>query len=174
MSSESFSSSREAYRHCVESGLISKRVAQVLAVIVDQGPMNQTMAHQAIVKETGIVGLEKYSVSPRFAVLLRMGLIREIGRQRCPVSRRATVYYEATHSRPLCTEAEAMDVAPRKNSLAQLKAENAELKKENARLAELLNTRTLAAQHREECIRHRPVPVQTSFLPGLVTESAAA
>lgn len=167
MNPESFSSSRESYRHCVESGLISKRVEQVLAVIVEQGPMNQTMAHQAIVKETGIVGLEKYSVSPRFAVLERMGLIRQIGRMRCPVSRRATVFFEATNSLPLCTEAEAMDVAPRKNSMAQLKAENAELRAENEKLRELLNVRTAAVAHRDECIRANPTPVQTTLFNNL-------
>lgn len=167
MSSESFSSSVEAYRHCVDSGLISRRVAEVLETLVDGGPMNQTMVHQAIVKRTGIVGLEKYSVSPRFAVLERMGLIREIGRQPCPVSRRATVFYEATHSRPLCTEAEAMDAGPRKNSLKQLKAENAELREENEKLRELLNVRAAAVAHKEERIRERPTPVQTTLFNGL-------
>jgi hypothetical protein len=167
MSTESFQSSREAYQHCLATGLISRRVAEVLETLVDAGPMNQTMVHQAIIKRTGIVGLEKYSVSPRFAVLERMGLIREIGRQPCPVSRRSTVFYEATNLRPLCTEAEAMDVAPRKNSMAQLKAENAELRTENEKLRELLNVRTAAVNHREDCIRKNPTPVQTTLFSHL-------
>lgn len=167
MSTESFASSREAYQHCVETGLISKRVAEVLETLVENGPMNQTMAHQAIVKKTGIVGLEKYSVSPRFAVLERMGLIRQIGRQQCPVSRRATVFFEATNARPVCTESEAMSVAPRKNSLAQLKAENAELRSDNEKLRELLNLRSAAVAEREERIRANPTPVQTTLFNNL-------
>lgn len=163
MSSETFATSREAYQYCIDQGLVSKRVAEVVEALVEGGPMNQTMAHQAIVKKTGIVGLEKYSVSPRFAVLLRMGLVRELGRQTCPVSRRGTMFYEATNSRPVCTEAEAMDVAPRKNSMAQLKTENAELLDEVKKLRELLNMRINAARHREERINQTLTPVQTLF-----------
>lgn len=168
MSSESFASSIKAYRHAVDSGLVSRRVAEVLETLVDAGvPMNQTMVHQAIVKRTGIVGLEKYSVSPRFAVLERMGLIREIGRQPCPVTKRATVFYEATRSKPVCTEAEAMDAGPRKNSLKQLKAENAELREENEKLRELLNVRQAAVAHREVILTQRPAAVQTTLFSDL-------
>jgi len=161
MNSEKFQTSREAYTYCVENGLISRRVEEVLEVVLESGPMNQTMAHQAIVRKTGIVGLEKYSISPRFATLERMGLIRSIGQQACPVTRRSTIFYEATNSRPICTEAEANNAAPRRALLKTLTEENVQLKEQVRHLTELLNMKSQSFQEREKRIKAAPVEVQT-------------
>lgn len=157
-----FPSSREAYEFCVANNLISKRVAEVLKVLAG-GPMNQTMAHQAIVRETGRVALEKYSVSPRFAVLERMGLIRDIGRQRCPVTGRSTTFFEATNTPPTCTEKQASDMAARRATMATLKAELAEVRKENENLREILNLRSASFHERERRLKETPVAVQTTI-----------
>lgn len=161
---ESFQTSREAYEHCVESGLISKRVAEVLEVLVEDGPMNQTMAHQAIVRRTGIMGLEKYSISPRFATLERMGLIRVVGKQPCPVTRRPTVYYEATNLPPKCTEAQANDARERRSTIKSLEARCAELEADKKQLTELLNLKSGSFHERERRIKNTPLAIQTSFL----------
>lgn len=164
MSEVSFQTSRAAYLWCVENKLVSKRIAEVLDVMTEEGaPMNQTMVHQAIIRKTKNVALEKYSVSPRFAVLERMGLIRESGRQICPVSRRSTVFFEVVCAAPMMTEAEAMNAAKRRETMATLKRENAELRKENESLRELLQQRSAAYQAREERIRTAPVLHQTSM-----------
>ena len=163
MISDTFTTSREAYAWCVEQGLISKRVEEVLQVLLDDGPMNQTMAHQAIVRKTGIVGLEKYSISPRFATLERMGLIRSIGQQACPVTKRSTNFYEATNRRPICTEAEANNSAPRRALIKSLEAENKELKEQLAKATELLNMKSEAFKDRERRMKAEPVAIQTSL-----------
>ncbi len=166
MSTETFQTSKEAYDYCVANGLISKRVQEVLQVLnYGSAPaMNQTMVHQAIVRMTGNVALEKYSVSPRFAVLERMGLIREAGRQPCPVTRRTTMFYEATTNRPRCTEAEAMKAPNRRETIAALKKELAEVRGERDQLRELLNLRSASFHERERRLASSPVLVQTSFL----------
>lgn len=157
-----FPSSREAYEYVVAKGFVSKRVAEVLHAML-AGPMNQTMAHQAIVRETGNVALEKYSVSPRFAVLERMGLIRDIGRQRCPITGRSTTFFELTNLEPACTEKEASDMAARRATMATLKAEIKELRKERDDLREILNLRSASFQERERRLKENPVAVQTSM-----------
>lgn len=161
---ESFETSREAYEWCVANGIVSQRVAEVLKVLSEGGPMNQTMAHQAVVRATGNVALAKYSVSPRFAVLERMGLIRNIGRNLCPVTQRSTIFYDVTCKAPTCTEAEALNAADRREMVSTLKAEIVELKKEVEQLRELLNMRSASHAERERRIKSTPVVVQTSFL----------
>jgi hypothetical protein len=157
--------SREAYQYLIDNDLISPRVAEVLKALVDaSGPMNQTMTHQAIIRVTGKVGLEKYSVSPRFAVLERMGLIQEAGRGACPVTGRTTVFYEPTYARPLKTETEATKNIGRKESEATLRRQNAELTEENAKLRELLDMRTSTFEQRDQKIRLTRVELQQSFL----------
>jgi hypothetical protein len=133
-------------------------------VLVEDGPMNQTMAHQAIIRKSGIVGLEKYSISPRFATLERMGLIRNVGQQCCPVTKRTTNFYEATNNRPACTEAEANNAAPRRALLKAQAARIKELEEQVAKLTELLNMKSEAFKDRERRIKEAPVATQTSFL----------
>lgn len=158
----SFQTSREAYEWCLENNVISQRVADVLKALVEaDGPMNQTMTHTVVVRITGNLGLSKYSVSPRFAVLERMGLIREVGPNPCPVSGRSTMYYEATCAQPTCSEAHAMKVADRKETMNALKLENKELREEAAKLRELLNLRSASHAERERRIKAAPVAVQT-------------
>jgi DNA-binding MarR family transcriptional regulator len=162
MNPETFATSREALAWCIEHGVISTRVADVLRALVEaDGPMNQTMTHSAVVRITGNLALSKYSVSPRFAVLERMGLIRETGSAPCPISGRSTVFYEATSSRPTCTEGEAMASADRKETMRALKLELAEVTKERDQLRELLQLRSASHAAREKRIRETPVPVQT-------------
>jgi len=163
MNSEPFATSREAYTWCVEQGLISKRVEEVLQVLVDDGPMNQTMAHQAIIRKTGIVGLEKYSISPRFATLERMGLIRSIDSQACPITHRTTKFYEATNRRPICTEAEANNSAPRRALIKSLEAQVKDLTSQLGKATELLNMKSEAFKEREKRIKAEPVAVQGSL-----------
>lgn len=165
MSSETFASSRDAFNWCLEKGIISQRVADVLKVLVEGGAMNQTVAHTAVVRATGNVALQKYSVSPRFAVLERMGLIREIGRNPCPVTGRMTMFYEATCARPRMTEAEAMNAARSRETRAQLQAELRELREEARQLRELLNIRSASHAERERLIRQAPAQVQTNLFP---------
>jgi hypothetical protein len=164
MSEATFSSSREALQWCLEQGLISQRISEVLRVLTDSGEaMNQTMAHIEVVRATGNVSLQKYSVSPRFAVLHRMGLIREVGLNPCPITGRHTMFYEATCSRPCMSEAEAMHSTDRRQTNAQLKAENAELKKEVGQLRELLNIRSASHAENEKRLRAAPLAIQSSF-----------
>ncbi|MDX2187741.1 MAG: hypothetical protein SFV32_12470 [Opitutaceae bacterium] len=160
MSNESFQTSSEAYHWAVDSGVVSEREAQVLNVL-QQGRMNQTMAHQAIVRLTG-KSIEKYSVSPRFAVLLRMGLIREVGKGPCPVSNRTTVFYELTNQRPKCTHAEALkqNKDERQKTREVLERELREMQEENQRLRALLDIRTKKNAQAAERIRTQPVAIQ--------------
>lgn len=165
MSEEPFSTSAEAFKWCVENGVVSQRVAEVLKVLCDgMHAMNQTMAHQAIIQETGKVGMEKYSVSPRFVVLERMGLIRQVGKLPCPVTGRTTLFYEPTNTRPKCSEAEALKPQKTRESDEALRKEIAELKEDNAKLRELLAIRSARSKERSESIRRTPIAIQTSFL----------
>jgi hypothetical protein len=163
MSNDSFNTARDAYNWCLDNGVLSKRLQEVMAVMANGGTFNQTTAHLEVVKQTGNVGLQKYSVSPRFAVLERMGLIKETGTGPCPVSGRETVFYEATLCRPKMTEAEAMKVARKRDTADSLRQENADLRKENAELRELLNLRSAAFKDREQRARNAPVAVQTTM-----------
>lgn len=169
MSEATFETSKEAYDYCMEQGLLSQRVAEVMKALVDaSGPMNQTMVHQAIVRESGKVGLEKYSISPRFVVLERMGLIREAGKGACPVTKRTTIFYEPSLLKPVMSEPEAMKAAPdRKRTISELERQNKELTEENAKLRELLNMRSASHAERERRIRETPVAVQTQLFAGV-------
>lgn len=162
MSETAFQTSKEAYEYCKENGLLSERADAVLKALIDSaGPMNQTMVHNAIIRETGVVGMQKYSISPRFAVLERMGLIREVGEGPCPVSKRRTVFYEPTLNKPVMTEAQAENSAPdKKRTISDLTKRVAELEDENKKLRELLNMRSASFREREERIRNAPVEVQ--------------
>lgn len=163
MSPNAFSTSKQAYEFCKTSGLLSERVALVLRALIDApGPMNQTMTHQAVIRVTGKM-MEKYSISPRFAVLERMGLIREAGRGDCPVSGRQTVFYEPTSCRPLCTEAEAMNVPRRADSISKMKLRIAELETENNQLKELMEIRSDRFRDREQKIAFNRVEMQTAL-----------
>lgn len=155
-----FSTSAEAYAYCLENGIISQSVAEVLKAICDGGSMNQTMCHQAIIRSTGKVGLEKYSVSPRFAVLERMGLIREVGKYPCPVTNRTTVFYDATMTKPVMSEGDALKNADKRELMKTLKDRNTELEAEVKQLRELLNIRSASFAAREARILAAPVAIQ--------------
>ena len=163
--STGFATAKEAYDWCIANKVVSQRVAEVLHALTLNSPMNQTMTHQAIIRSTGKVGLEKYSVSPRFAVLERMGLIREHGRLPCPVTKRTTVFYEATWQRPKMTEGEALKSGDKKELNTQLRRQVAELEKEVRDLRELLNLRSASFADRESRIAAAPVHVQESLFP---------
>jgi hypothetical protein len=122
------------------------------------------MAYNYVVKVTGQVALQKYSISPRFAVLIRMGLIRECGQGPCPLTGQTTTFYEATLTRPVMAESEALK-APRQMGRADLKLieENRALKEEIAALKELLQVRSAGHKYRDDMITRAPVPVQTAF-----------
>jgi hypothetical protein len=158
-----FETSRDAYGWCIENNVISKSVAEALKVMSEGVPLNQTLAYQAVVRTTGNMGLESRSVGRRFSVLRRMGLIREVGKSPCPVTGRPTLFFEATNTRPTCTEAEAIKSANKRELPAEVVAELKLLREDNAKLRELLNMRSQAHQEREERIRRAPVQIQTDF-----------
>jgi len=161
-----FSTSKEAYDWCIENGVISKRVADVLKVMADDMmPMNQTMAYNAVVKDTGNVALEKYSVSPRFAVLERMGLIEEAEKSACPVTGRTTVFYRLTLRKPVMSEGEAVKNAGKRALVSSLKAELKELKEKCAKLEELLNMRSASHAERQRRIAAAPRQTQAEMFP---------
>ena len=106
MSESTFATSRQAYEYCMAHGLITQREALVLDALVNCGPMNQTMTYRQIVRATGDSDMVDRSVGPRFAVLERKGLIREVGKRKCPYTDRLTVFYEATANKPVVEQAE--------------------------------------------------------------------
>lgn len=155
--------SRESYHDYVASGMVSQRVTEVLLEITEGGPMNQTMAFQAVIRRTGKQGVVKDAIGPRFATLERMGLIRQVGTYPCPVTKRSTVFYEATKGKATCTEKEANNRAGKRALASKMMAENAALTVEVKQLRELLNLRSEAYRNREERIKASPVAVQGSF-----------
>ena len=161
MSEKKFETAKAAYAWCLENKVISQRVAEVYQALCDgMSAMNQAMVHQAVIVATGKVGLERYSCSPRFSVLLRMGLIRVTGKGPCPVTGRQTVFYEPTLARPVMTEAEAYASAMKRENAAELRRELEAVKKENAQLNELLNLRSASFHEREARIAATPLAIQ--------------
>lgn len=164
MKEQTFETSLAAYNHAIEHELIGARAALVLKALVDATqPLNQRMVYQAIVKETGTVGLDKDSVSPRFSTLLRLRMIREVGKGKCPLSGRQTMFYEATTTIASGVPLEIDERAERRASLKTLTRENAELKRRVAELEELLNMRSAAMRERDAKIKITPVEVQTTL-----------
>lgn len=166
MNEETFQNSKEAYEWTKTAGVLSESIAETFKAICEEFPANQTMIHVAIVKATGRTALQKYSVSPRFAVLMRMGLITISNRSACPVTGRTTAFYSPTLRRPTCTEAEAAKAARTREDVAPLKARIRELEDENRQLRELLEIRSASHKQAEERIRVRqPIELQSNLFP---------
>jgi len=99
--------SREAYRELLESGKLSERLEQVLWALEKEGPGNRTMVWMRVNKRTDkLIPID--SISPRFAVLERMGMVRQAGIKPCPQTRRNTIWWERTETiKPLMPASEA-------------------------------------------------------------------
>lgn len=87
--------SKEAYEQIKSNGTLGKTLDMVLECVALAGPINQTEACEWINKRQK-TNKQKYSYSPRFAVLERMGLIEQHSVEPCPVSGRPTVKWAST------------------------------------------------------------------------------
>lgn len=153
--------SNEAYAYCIDKGLISQREAEVLKAITEKGRMNQSMAHAEVALSTNNPHLQRHSIGPRFAMLERMGLIRQDGKDECPFTGRQTLFYVATGNKP--THRPKNSAAEHRQTVAALQDRIKELETENGKLRELLNMRSTAHKEREERLRKWPTAKQESL-----------
>jgi hypothetical protein len=122
-----FQTSKEAYEWCLANNVVSHRMLEVFSVICGKGPINAGMVYRELQEINP--SLTEHSITPRFAVLLRMGLIHIVDKRACPYTKRNTVFYEATNQLPTCTMAEAIAMVKGKPMVARLLHENEELKR---------------------------------------------
>lgn len=100
------STSAETYRAIIKEGTYGKTLLMVLKCISESEPINQTMAYEVLKKNSP--GLQKYTISPRFSVLERMGLIQQAHVDKCPFSQRNTVFWKLTgRTHPVMSASEA-------------------------------------------------------------------
>lgn len=85
-------SSIEAFKHIKENGLLSARRFNVYEFIVLHGPCTFKQIDMALRQPTITSG----SYSGRLSELRRMGLIKEVGTTKCPVSGNTVILWEAT------------------------------------------------------------------------------
>jgi hypothetical protein len=102
-------------------------------------------------------------VSPRFAVLERMGLIEQVGKHPCPVTGRSTVFFRSTNEKPRCSEGEALKPKKSRVNEAALLKQIEDLKKENAQLMQLLEIRRAKYANREEKLKAARIEIQETL-----------
>ena len=89
--------SREAYRHLIETGQLKGRQAAALDAVIKYGPAT---SGEIIAK--GMLGDNTNLWRSRFVDLQARGLIREVGQRPCRISGRMCLLWEATgRSKPL-------------------------------------------------------------------------
>jgi polyhydroxyalkanoate synthesis regulator phasin len=137
MNTLTFETSKEAYDHAVTNGLISKRLAEVLAAIVKCGEMNQTETTNKVMEMTGNHAMTSHSITPRFSTLVRMGLLEIVGKAPCSITGRLTTIYRAALSAPLCTQSESKVQAPKRETISELTEKNRQLEDELRKYREL-------------------------------------
>lgn len=84
----------EAYKANLASGLIPKRRQDIYTLLYERGPLTQNEAVRIYMKDSPTVNAR--SLGTRFSELVRMGLIKEIGKRADAVSGHLCILYEVT------------------------------------------------------------------------------
>lgn len=85
----------DIYRQIESEGLLSKRRFEVYKVLFDHGPLTATETARRI------PNVMDHSISPRFAELLKHGVVREAGLRKCPVTGRNCIVWAVTNRLPI-------------------------------------------------------------------------
>lgn len=118
--------SKQAYEYIRTNGILDKRHWQTYDYLFRYGPLTPNEVHAKIEENEGHTN--KPSITPRFARLERMGIIRELGERICSVTKMTCCYYDVTSK-----------VATREDFLESKLPSRKELEAENKELRELLN-----------------------------------
>lgn len=132
---------RESWEYYFQTGKYARRIKEIIQVMWHSQPMNQTQTINAVRQLTGNSQLTDHAITPRFAPMLRAGIIKEVYKRPCPITNRTTTFYSLTYEKPIMSIKEA-SVALGRVRLKDLESENRKLKEENERLrAELAEAR---------------------------------
>lgn len=85
----------DVYREIEAEGLLSKRRWEAYSTLFNHGPIT------AMETARKIPGTLDHSISPRFAELKRMGLIREVGERACRITGRNCIIWDVTNNLPI-------------------------------------------------------------------------
>lgn len=89
--------SRQAYNEIVENGLLSERKMQVYKTLFFNPGITQNECHAVISEFNKIT---KQSIGPRFAELLRIGVIKECGKRVCSITGKTCLIWRTTKNLP--------------------------------------------------------------------------
>lgn len=86
----------EVYHQIKQEGLLSRRRWEVYEVIFNQGPMSIGMVCTELARR----GIDSRSISPRFAELRDMELIKEVRTDICKSTGREVIFWDVTSNLP--------------------------------------------------------------------------
>jgi DNA-binding MarR family transcriptional regulator len=88
------STSINVYKQIEAEGLLSKRRFEVYRAIYNKGPMTQN-------ETLHYLNAPQSSITPRFAELERMGVIKAIGERSCSITGRVVLVWQTTNNLPV-------------------------------------------------------------------------
>lgn len=90
--------SKEAFKHGMDSGLIKGLTSEIFAIILEYGPLTQAMGHERYCSLISKRTLR--SVCPRFSELKDMGVIEQDRVDECQITGRKAIYWKVVTSCP--------------------------------------------------------------------------
>lgn len=123
--------STDVYNEIKNKGLLTHLRWEVYNCLYTNGPLTQAETSRII----GNHG-ENQGITPRFAELQRMGVIRKIGKRRCTVTGYTVFEWGLTDQLPQKTAAPLRSL---KAEIMELQKQIQELKKINAQLVQIVN-----------------------------------
>lgn len=112
------------YRQIEAEGLLSKRRWEVYDTIFKHGPMSIGMVCEILSK----LKIDSRSISPRFAELKEMGVIKEVYEGTCQATGRQVIFVDVTSKLPVKLNKEQKKT--KNQIIEELKQENALLRKQ--------------------------------------------
>ena len=138
MSEATRNRSAEAWRAVVASGLIQKRAAQVYDIHYRYGSLSRRQMFEHFKREHPSSIAEVVSFSPRYAQLVRAGLLIETGECLCDYTNQTVTMWDVTDKIPTERLVTPRGDDPRDRQIADLKQELFEAKGTIGRLQEAL------------------------------------